>query len=631
MATGGQFAIPSLADYKNYYHTDSNTGSIYVTREGHPIELTKELKSQDDLLLVTPEQLWSKRQTRNKTYPPIDNQHLASSTMLNPKDQRGLDHLPLSPIDANTTVIENNGKQFTQDQITANALTTLMSLLTDSSVSNERKDWAHNKLSSIMAKLDTDDDNDSVDSDSVNDMDRQLKEKNMTLKEKENEIQRLKDELNQQQSSIQQTIEQTLAKQQKEFQDQIQKLNDQRQSETKAFHEQIQTLNATVQQQQQYYANLVNPRPPLYPNTTVPPPLVPLNQSSLNGSLLQEFSATLNMQTQINKHHHLNMAPSYDGKDPKQFYTWLDEVERLSIQYEMPKTEVAQITSRGSVHKYIQELKLQNFGWDTIKVKLRERFSDCTSTAAAQNKLSLLKQDGNSMHEYIAHFSDLLGHAYNAKATDVGTNFLANQFIEGIDETNKYTKNKLREKSGNNLDYYFQEAMRLQHKQEIRAIDFGPNLPTQASECTDINAIRSGPMTCFNCKSPDHLIRDCPEPNNRQQSQSHNRQNNPLENTIEIITQALKSLLNNQNTHGHNKPKQPFYHNRTNPQAKPNFRPNNRFQDNRNQYPKDKGKYQRQFTHTNAVEEHEPLHESNYDPEQEDLISFDPSEDQTKN
>ena len=299
MATGGQFAIPSLADYKTYYHTDSNTGSIYVTREGHPIELTKELKSQDDLLLVTPEQLWSKRQTRNKTYPPIDNQHLASSTMLNPKDQRGLDHLPLSPIDANTTVIEKNGKQFTQDQITANALTTLMSLLTDSSVSHERKDWAHNKLSSIMAKLDTDDDNDSVDSDSVNDMDRQLKEKNMTLKEKENEIQRLKDELNQQQSSIQQTIEQTLAKQQKEFQDQIQKLNDQRQSETKAFHEQIQTLNATVQQQQQYYANLVNPRPPLYPNTTVPPPLVPLNQSSLNGSLLQEFSATLNMQTQI--------------------------------------------------------------------------------------------------------------------------------------------------------------------------------------------------------------------------------------------------------------------------------------------------------------------------------------------
>ena len=122
------------------------------------------------------------------------------------------------------------------------------------------------------------------------------------------------------------------------------------------------------------------------------------------------------------------------------------------------------------------------------------------------------------MHEYIANFSDLLGHAHNAKATDVGTNLLANQFIEGIDDTNRYTKNKLREKSGNNLDYYFQEAMRLQHKQEIRAIDFGPNLPTQVSGCTDINAIRSNNLTCFICKSPDHFVKDCPEPNKLQQN-----------------------------------------------------------------------------------------------------------------
>ena len=74
-------------------------------------------------------------------------------------------------------------------------------------------------------------------------------------------------------------------------------------------------------------------------------------------------------------------------------------------------------------------------------------------------------------------------HAYSVKATDVGTDLLENQFIEGIDDTNKYTKNKLREKSGTNLDYFFQEVMRLQHKQEIRAIDFSQNLHTQVSEC----------------------------------------------------------------------------------------------------------------------------------------------------
>ena len=184
MATGGHFAILSPADYKTYYHTDSNTGNIYVNWEGNPIELTTDLKIQGELTLVTPEQLWNKRQTRNKTYPPIDNQHLASSTLLNPIDQRDLDQLPLSPIDSNATVVENNGKQFTQDQLTSNALTILLGLLTDPGVSDERKDWAHNKLSNIMAKLNYDDDNDSVDSESLNDIDRQLKEKNMTLKRK---------------------------------------------------------------------------------------------------------------------------------------------------------------------------------------------------------------------------------------------------------------------------------------------------------------------------------------------------------------------------------------------------------------------------------------------------------------
>ena len=56
------------------------------------------------------------------------------------------------------------------------------------------------------------------------------------------------------------------------------------------------------------------------------------------------------------------MAPSYDGKDTKQFYTWLDEVERLSIQYGMAKTEVAQITSRGSVHQVHPRTKIAKYG-----------------------------------------------------------------------------------------------------------------------------------------------------------------------------------------------------------------------------------------------------------------------------
>ena len=87
--------------------------------------------------------------------------------------------------------------------------------------------------------------------------------------------------------------------------------------------------------------------------------------------------------------------------------------------------------------------------------------------------------------------------------------------------------------------------MRLQHNQEIRAIDFDPNLHMQVSECADINAIRSNNLTRFNCKPPDHFVKDCPEPNKMQQPQNNNRQNSSIESAIESLTQTLKSLLSN--------------------------------------------------------------------------------------
>ena len=75
-----------------------------------------------------------------------------------------------------------------------------------------------------------------------------------------------------------------------------------------------------------------------------------------------------------------------------------------------------------------------------MKVKLCEIFSECTSVAAAQNKLSCLKQGDDSIHEYIAKFMHLLEHAYNAKPSDTSTKLLTNQFIDSINDSNKYSK-----------------------------------------------------------------------------------------------------------------------------------------------------------------------------------------------
>ena len=159
-----------------------------------------------------------------------------------------------------------------------------------------------------------------------------------------------------------------------------------------------------------------------------------------------------------------------------------------------------------------------------------------------------------------------------------------------------------------NNDNEDQDAMRLQHKQEIRAIDFDPNLYTQVSECADINAIRSNNLTSFNCKSSDHLVNDCPEPNKMQQPQSNKRRNNSIESAIEAPTQTLKGLLINQKSHGYSKPKQPFHHKRVNPHAKPNFKPTYRPHNNKGQYFKNNSKYQKQTAHTNAIEDCEAMY-----------------------
>ena len=92
-----------------------------------------------------------------------------------------------------------------------------------------------------------------------------------------------------------------MAKQQNEFQEQMKQMTEQRHAETSALQNQIQQMNASMQQQQQCHANMFTNGPSVFPNTTYPPSTVLHNQSSLNSSLIQELSYSLNMQTQINK------------------------------------------------------------------------------------------------------------------------------------------------------------------------------------------------------------------------------------------------------------------------------------------------------------------------------------------
>ena len=98
----------------------------------------------------------------------------------------------ISPIDGNTAVIGNNDKRLTQDQITQEALHSLHELLTRPDTTIAKKDWARGMIQIIIAKLcDNEGDIESVISD-INDITEKLKQKDLALRENDNEILRLK-------------------------------------------------------------------------------------------------------------------------------------------------------------------------------------------------------------------------------------------------------------------------------------------------------------------------------------------------------------------------------------------------------------------------------------------------------
>ena len=219
--------------------------------------------------------------------------------------------------------------------------------------------------------------------------------------------------------------------------------------------------------------------------------------------LLESLDRSINLQTANAKDHYISSAKVYDGINPEEFGPWLDEVSRLSNITHKTDIEIALCTSKGDLHQEINEMVECNYGWNTMKSKLRAKYSDYGTPDMAIHKLSTFKQGPDKMHRYILKFGRLVEHAHNIKAHDPTSKILSPTFIAGI--TNSHIRHKLRwGSSGKTLKEVYADALYQDQLQTLRSVDFPETAPVSH---VDINAIDRD--TCKKCLKAGHWARNC--------------------------------------------------------------------------------------------------------------------------
>ena len=197
----------------------------------------------------------------------------------------------------------------------------------------------------------------------------------------------------------------------------------------------------------------------------------PTHNASMDNSLimvLHKFEKSLTLQNNAiqgslalsatsYREHYLSTAKPCDGKDPKEFEHWLDDVQRLAILAKKSPEDVTLATSRGSLHRHVRELHNNGSTWETIKTQLQGTFSDYGSSIMARHRLTHLKQNDMPIHEYISKFANLVEHAYELSPTAQGSFILAFTFTEGI--MSPHIRNKLRSCKALSLKDVFSQAI----------------------------------------------------------------------------------------------------------------------------------------------------------------------------
>ena len=270
---------------------------------------------------------------------------------------------------------------------------------------------------------------------------------------------------------------------------------------------------------------------------------------TLQNNAIQE---SLALSANSFREHYLSTAKPCDGKDPKEFEHWMDDVQRLATLAKKSPENVTFATSRGSIHRHVRGLHNNSSTWEAIKTQLQGTFTDYGSSTMARHRLPNLKQNYMLMHEYISKFANLVEYAYGLSLTVQGSFILVSTFIEGI--MSPHIRNKLRSCKAESLKDVFSQAILEDQQQKLRALDFETPRADSIAHC-EVSAIRS--LGCYRCGSTSHLVRECPMPAEPPQAPTNNRvnqngntnsinnnssNNGNIQDALTAITQALQAL-----------------------------------------------------------------------------------------
>ena len=237
------------------------------------------------------------------------------------------------------------------------------------------------------------------------------------MMEKDKEILKLKAELARQQNSIQQTSEQNLTKQQKEFQEQIEQMIVQRQAERSALKSQVQQLKTRYLQK--YYPNMFTNGP-----------------SEDQNILAIESNDTLDDYTDIKQ-----TVDNSDIRDP-------NESKTETIDDNM-QDQTDNIDNEDQDNSEFESKEIIQTDNNTLDFNSPIDFNDHNSSMETQAETD----NSHKESEPIESEDESDSKSFGSESID---------FDIGSDV-------------GSEHDFENLEAMRPQHKQEIRTMDFGPN------------------------------------------------------------------------------------------------------------------------------------------------------------